>query len=147
MSSNWNLNFVNTPTDELVTCGRLDAAHLDEIHTGGVRTVINLCPPTELDWDEQAQVEARGMQYVNIPVAGPADLSAAKARELQAAVQAAEGKVLVHCQSSNRVGALFALGAYLDGADVETAVRVGQAHGLTKMEGAVRQILPQLARG
>lgn len=132
-----------TPGEGLCTGGRPRQADLQEAKNKGVRKVINLCPLAEdPGYDEAAFVNQLGMDYVNIPIAGPADLTRANAQRLADALADVEGGVLVHCASGNRVGALFALRAhYIDGRPVEQAIADGRAHGLKAMEMAVRQIL------
>jgi len=51
--------------------------------------------------------------------------------------------VLVHCGSGNRVGALLALRASLDGADDEKALALGREGGLSSLEGVVRERLDE----
>ncbi len=54
-------------------------------------------------------------------------------------MEGTEGEVLVHCGSSNRVGALLALRAfYHEGATVEEAMDIGAVAGMTRMTDAVR---------
>jgi hypothetical protein len=49
---------------------------------------------------------------------------------------------LVHCGSSNRVGALLALrAAWLKGATLEAALAAGRSAGLTGLESAVRSAI------
>lgn len=133
-----------TPAPNLVTAGRPRPEHLQRARDAGFGTVVNLCPHAEpVDYDEPALVAALGLRYVNIPVANAADLTEDNARRLDAALrEAADAPTLVHCASSNRVGALFALREkYLHGADVETALAAGRAAGLKAMEPVVRKLL------
>ncbi|WP_051749258.1 beta-lactamase hydrolase domain-containing protein [Nevskia soli] len=133
-----------TPAEGLCTGGRPRPEHLEQARQRGVKMIVNLCPPSEpSDYDEAAVVRSLGMVYVNIPVAGPADLTPANARKLATALSDAEaGPVLVHCASGNRVGALFALKAhFVDGLPIEEAVNAGRAAGLKILEPAVRNIL------
>ena len=130
-----------SPSDGICTGGHPQPEHLRDAAQRGVRYVINLCPAAENPgYDEAALVQSLGMHYVNIPVAGPPDITEAKARQLAAALtEAGEAPVLVHCASGNRVGALFALKAhYLDGADIDQALAAGRAAGLKTLEPAVR---------
>jgi len=139
-----NIPNARTPAASLCTGGQPSAQHIHEAKQQGVRTVINLRPPTEpCEFDEAALVTSLGMRYVNLPIAGPVDLTVANAQKLAAALAAAgDCATLVHCASSNRVGALFALKAhFLDGLSIEEAVAIGRDAGLTAMESAVRQIL------
>ncbi|MDF2445669.1 MAG: hypothetical protein K0S46_905 [Moraxellaceae bacterium] len=136
-----------TPGTGLCTGGRPRPEHLQAAKAKGVRTVINLCPPAEaVDYDEASVVGGLGMHYVNIPVAGPADLTLENAKKLAAAIaEAGPGHpVLLHCASGNRVGALMAVKARLiDGASAEDALAQGRAAGLKALEPYVTQLLNQ----
>ncbi len=131
------------PFPNIATSGRPGAEHFALAKSRGVRRVINLCPHTEpCGYDEPALIAELGLDYRNIPIAGAADLTADNARALDAALADAEGAVLVHCASSNRVGALFALRAFhLQGQSAEAALEIGRAAGLKAMEPMVRQLL------
>ncbi len=135
-------NFL-TPSASVSTGGRAQPADLQAAQAQGLKTIVNLCPISEdPGFDEAALVASLGMSYINIPVAGPADLTAEKAHELAKVLAQQSGSVLVHCASGNRVGALFALKAHhVDGAAVEDALAIGRAHGLKAMEPAVRALL------
>src|SRR3546814_9036315 len=106
----------------------------------GVTRVINLCPPDEpCAYDEEGLMAELGLDYLNIPVAGGADLSEDNARKLAIALEDIDGTALVHCASSNRVGALFAVkAAKLDHKSVDEAIEIGRSAGLRAMEPAVR---------
>lgn len=134
-----------TPGSGLCTGGRPRPAHLQEAAQRGVRTVINLCPPAEaVDYDEAALVTTLGMQYVNIPVAGPADLTLKNAQQLAVALaEAGPGHpVLLHCASGNRVGALLALKAHcIDLLPPAEALALGRRAGLRALEPVVRQLI------
>ncbi|MGH8460618.1 MAG: beta-lactamase hydrolase domain-containing protein [Stenotrophobium sp.] len=133
---------VATPFPRIITGGRPAFEHFAALKALGVTTVVNLCPPGEAcTYDEAALMRQLGMRYVNIPVAGPGDLTADSARSLHEAIDV-DGEVLVHCASSNRVGALFALKArHVDGKNVEESLAIGWAAGLKAMEPVVRQLL------
>ena len=133
------------PVSGICTGGRPHPKDLEQAKKRGVCRVVNLCPPGEIsDYDEPATVAALGMEYINIPIAGPQDLTEANARKLAEAIGPASGDhpVFVHCASSNRVGALFALKArYIDGLDTEAALKVGRSAGLKALEPVVRGLL------
>jgi uncharacterized protein (TIGR01244 family) len=131
------------PFSDVATAGRPSAEHFALAKERGIKRVINLCPHGEpCAYDEPELMAQLGLDYVNIPVAGPSDLSVDKARELDAALQTATGPVLVHCASSNRVGALFALRAFhLERKSPEEALAIGRSAGLKAMEPVVRQLL------
>jgi len=129
------------PLPGVVVGGQPTLAQLDEAATRGLKTVINLRTAGESDIG-RAQVEARGMAYVELPIGGVQDLTAANAAALDAALAAAEHPVMLHCGSGNRVGALLALRAhYVEGASADEALRFGKEAGLTRLEEPVREIL------
>lgn len=131
------------PFPNVATAGRPAPEQFALAKARGVKRVVNLCPHGEACvYDEPALVAGLGLDYVNIPIAGAGDLSEDNARRLAAALEGAGGGVLVHCASSNRVGALFAVkAAKLDGKSVDEALAIGRDAGLRAMEPAVRQLL------
>lgn len=134
-----------TPGSGLCTGGRPRPEHLAAAAQQGVKVVVNLCPPEEAaDYDEAAEAARLGMHYINIPVAGPADLTLENAQRLAAALARAGAgqRVLLHCASGNRAGALLALKArYVDGKSQAEALAIGRAAGLRALEGFVAQLL------
>jgi len=132
-----------TPLPGVLSGGQVTAEQLAEAAAAGFRTVVNLRTSEEpLDWDEPARVEALGMRYVALPIAGADDLTRENAEELARILDEAQRPLLLHCGSGNRIGALFALKAfYLEGKDAESALRVGLDAGLTKLEPKVREVL------
>jgi len=133
----------------LLTGGQPSRKQFAELEALGLRTVINLRSPTERGTiQEPAWVEALGFEYVSMPIEGGKDLTEAAARQLDAVLREANGPTLVHCGSSNRVGALFALRAfYVENKTVEEALEVGRAAGLTRLEAATRRVLRRAAAG
>lgn len=131
------------PFPRILTAGQPTPAQLDAAHQAGVRTVISLRAEDEpgQEWEAET-LEGEGVRFVRIPIRGAEDLTEDRARQLDAALAAAlaeEADVLVHCGSSNRVGALMALRAfYVEGKSVEEALAVGRAAGLTRLEPVVR---------
>lgn len=127
----------------LIACGQPSDEQLRAARDSGVRMVVDLCPPGECDWDEQAVAEDLGLIYVNIPVAGPDDVNEENADRLADALASEEVEpAIVHCGSANRAGALFALKAhYRDNKSAEEALEEGRRHGLTQLEPRVRRIL------
>lgn len=136
--------FVTHPEPLCFAAGQPATEQFAAFAEQGVKQVLNLRPDEEMGgFDERAIVESAGMTYTVIPVAGPGDLSREKVEQLdQWLASAASALVLVHCASSNRVGALIALrAAWLQGADEQSAIAQGQAWGLTKMEPMVRALI------
>lgn len=132
---------VVTPVDGLTAAGQPDAASLKVFAESGYAAVIDLRTAGESrGLDEPAVVESLGMDYVSLPI-GSDDIGFESAQSLDKLISSYEGPVLVHCGSSNRVGALLALRASLAGADDEEALEVGKAGGLTSLEGRVLEAL------
>ncbi len=140
--------FAGSPSPDLVTGGQPTAEDFATMASAGLKHVINLRPVTEdAGFDEAALAAKLGLRYTLIPVAGGGDLTEDNARKLDAALAAMPGQpTIVHCASSNRVGALFALrSAWVQGKSKEEALAYGRAAGLTKMEPIVEQILASKA--
>ncbi len=105
----------------------------------GYASVLNLCDPSELAFDERATVERLGMRYLELPIRGAQDLTPEHARSFDAALRDAPRPLIVHCGSGNRVGALFALRAHVcEDATVTESLRLGRNAGLTGLERTVR---------
>ena len=62
------------PDEQTVVCGALDEQKIAAIAAAGVQHVINFQPEDELSIDEKALVEAHGMTYSHLPIAGAEDL-------------------------------------------------------------------------
>ena len=131
-----------SPVDGITSAGQPDTAALEVFADSGYATVIDLRGEGEdRGFDEAAVVEELGLHYVTLPIASGSEISFDNARKLDALLQQYPGPVLVHCASGNRVGALLALRASLDGADDEKALALGRQGGLTGLEGAVKERL------
>lgn len=123
--------------DEVISAGQPDAAAIEEFAADGVKTIIDLRTAGEdRGMDEPAVVEAAGMKYVSLPVSR-ADITFAKAAELDALLDGLDGPVVMHCGSGNRVGALMALRASLAGKSDEEALQVGKEYGMTSLASKV----------
>jgi uncharacterized protein (TIGR01244 family) len=131
-----------SPVDGITSAGQPDEAALEVFADAGYATVIDLRGEGEdRGFDEAAVVEELGLHYVALPIANGGEITFDNARRLDELLQEYPGPVLVHCASGNRVGALLALRASLDGADDERALSLGREGGLTSLEGAVQERL------
>lgn len=125
------------PVDGLSTAGQPDEAALKVFADSGYAAVIDLRTEGEdRGIDEPAVVDGLGMEYVALPI-GRGDITFEKAAELQQLLDRYDEPVLLHCGSSNRVGALIALQEYSESGDREAALEAGREAGLTGLEGAV----------
>lgn len=98
------------PRPGLHTGGQPTPEQLDALAAQGVRTVIDLRPGSEdHGYDEARAAEQRKLRYVQLPIAGPQDLTPANAAALKRLLDDSDGGVLLHCASGNRAGALLAL--------------------------------------
>lgn len=130
------------PRAGLHTGGQPSREQLASAAASGVRTVIDLRGADEArGYDEAAEARRLGLSYVTLPVAGGEDITLARARALQQLLASAEGPVLLHCASGNRVGALLALAAAEDGASDDAALELGRRAGLGSLVPTVEQVL------
>lgn len=131
------------PEDGLVTAGQPSLEDFQRLKEAGLKSVINLRRPDERGTASEPEwMDELELNYLALPIAGAGDLTESAARELDQALANADRPVLLHCGSSNRVGALLALRAhYVQGQTIEEALAFGRAGGLTKLEGTTREIL------
>jgi len=135
------------PVAGVTACGLPSPADLRAARAQGARTILNLCAPEELTFDEETLVGELGLRYESIPIRGAADFDRETALKFAAVVDATVNHpIVVHCASGNRAGAMFALKAfYAAGATVEAALAAGRAAGLKTMEPSVRAVLEREA--
>lgn len=132
------------PAPNLATAGALQPGDVALVADAGVRHVIDLRVDSETpDFDEAAAVRAAGMQYHPLPIRGADDLTHDNAVRFDRLIrEAGDEPTLVHCSSSNRVGALAALrAAWIQGQPLEAALAEGRRWGLKGLEPAVRERL------
>lgn len=108
------------------------AEDLAQAKDDGIKTVINLRPDAENKaFDERRVVEAAGLTYVHIPIAGPDDLTDEIFDRAREQLKAAERPLLLHCASANRVGAVWLPYRVLDaGISWDAAVAEAKTIGL-----------------
>ncbi len=111
-----------------------DRVGLEAAKARGVRVVINLREPSELDWNEQAATEALGLTYYNVPVSQTEPFSpSAFGRVEELVAKHSNDQVLVHCSSGNRVAGWFATHLVRQhGMTAAEAIEVGKKAGITK---------------
>jgi uncharacterized protein (TIGR01244 family) len=129
------------PVDGISAAGQPNEAALAVFAKEGYTTVIDLRTIDEdRGMDEAAVVVGLGMEYVALPI-GSDGITFENAKTLDEFIDAADGPVLLHCGSSNRVGALLALSKSLAGADDDAALQYGQEGGLTSLKDRVIEVL------
>ncbi len=137
------------PRPGIHTAGDVGPDDVPAIAAAGIRHVIDLRPDGETPgFDEAEAMRAAGIRYDNLPIAGADDLSRERVAAFDRLLAEADGPLLVHCASSNRVGAMAALrAAWIEGKPVEEAIAEGRAWGLRSLEDAVRERLGAGADG
>jgi uncharacterized protein (TIGR01244 family) len=115
----------------LLTGGQPDRRQLEALRREGVAMVVDQREAVEpRGYDEAAEATRLGMAYVAAPV-GPRTRDDATIDAVRDALRRAEGPVLVHCASGNRIWAALIAHLVLDhGFDQEDAVEVAVRHGL-----------------
>ena len=132
------------PVDGISAAGQPDADAFKVFADRGYAAVIDLRTEHEpRGLDEQAVVEGLGMDYVLMPIVDAAAINFDNARRLDELLKQYDEPVLIHCGSSNRVGALLALRESLNGADDASALQAGRDGGLTGLEGRVVEVLAE----
>ncbi|MEZ5460530.1 DsrE family protein [Dokdonella sp.] len=127
-----------------IASGRLGADDIGALLQAGIEVVIDLSDDEETpDFDEAAAVSEAGMRYSNLPIDGASGLTRENVERFDELVTASgNAPTLIHCGSSNRVGALIALrAATLHGKSTEDAIALGTSWGLKGLEPAVREQL------
>ncbi len=125
-------------SQQAFSTGQPDEALLSMAKAAGYVAVIDLRTEAEdRGMDEPAAVEAAGLAYHSLPVAGAKGTTFENAQALDAMLAGIEGPVLLHCRTGNRVGALLALRASMQGASDEEALEIGRKAGLGSLETAV----------
>lgn len=135
---------VSFPAPHRVASGRLHADNMAALKRAGIKQVIDLSVDSETpDFDEAAAMRDAGIGYHNLPIHGVSDLTQARVMQFdQLLKNAGTQPTLVHCASSNRVGAMIALRAALvDGQSTAAALTEGRRWGLKSLEPAVRKKL------
>ncbi len=115
----------------LAAAGRPTPPALEQLKAQGFRTVIDLSTTGENGVaEEKAALERQGLRYVSVPVTA-ATFSAADVDAVQAVLDDADaGPILLHCASSNRVGAVWAVIQSRAGRPMEEAIAEGKRVGL-----------------
>lgn len=132
------------PRAGLVTAGQPAAGDWNGLAASGVRAVINLRPLAEMQGrDERAEVTAAGMRYIELPIATASDITPESAHRLAALLGEAEGPVLVHCGSGNRVGGLLAVAMAQSGMQTGAALEFGRDAGMKSTEPRAREVIEQ----
>jgi uncharacterized protein (TIGR01244 family) len=129
----------------LAAAGQPAPEALAKLAAVGFRTVVNLRSEKEVPSpvEERATVEAQGLRYVWVPITAES-FSLADVEAVEKVLRdPAKGPVLLHCASSNRVGAVWAAIQAREGKPLEEALAAGREAGLRspQLEEAVRRMV------
>jgi uncharacterized protein (TIGR01244 family) len=141
---------VSFPAPHRAASGRLQASDMAALKAAGIAQVIDLSVDSETPhFDEAAAMRTAGIGYHNLPIHGAGDLTRANVIRFDRLLrEAGAQETLVHCASSNRVGAMIALrAALIDGKSSEAALAEGRRWGMKNLEPAVRERLQAWSDG
>lgn len=128
--------------DGISAAGQPSEAALKVFAESGYVAVIDLRTDGEnRGFDEARVVDELGMDYVSMPIASADDINFDNASKLDTLIASYDGPVLVHCASSNRVGALLALADFENNGDKDMALAKGKAAGMKGLQGRVEEVL------
>ena len=130
-----------------VTAGQPSQDRVREVVATGA-TIISLRLPAEDPFDEPGLIDSLGGEFIRYPTTG-ADYDSVDFRQamydLYDQQLDANKIVYLHCASSNRVGASWALyQAERKGVAPEQAIEMGRTAGLTSLESRVRTVLGRI---
>ena len=126
------------PLPRITTAGQPDQAVLQKLADAGYTAIIDLRRPDEdRGYDEKSAVEALGMKYISIPISGGDAINYENASLLDETLNEVDGPVLLHCATSNRVGALLSLREHMHGASADDSLTLGTQAGLGSLRETV----------
>ena len=125
--------------------GQPEAADFAEYAKLGVRVVINLRMPAEMEkvaFNEAEAAKAAGLEYVSVPFGSTPATDEDLAKIFSYLAKSGDSKVLVHCASSNRAGFVWSLyRGTAEGVNTEDALAEGKQAGLRSLEKSARERL------
>jgi len=122
--------------DDISTAGQPTDEALEDVKKAGFKAVLNLRTEEEGSLEEKPKVEALGMEYYNIQLGRGHGFSPAVLEQFKEILDDGDNRpLLIHCASSNRVGALWYVHQVLDnGEDEDEALAEGKKAGLKGFE-------------
>ena len=116
---------------QLYFAGQIPESDIPKLKENKFGRVITLRTPGEIDWDEKAAVESKGIEYIEIPFGKPDTLTDEVFDSVRKTLADDDQRTLFHCGSANRVGGVWLTYRVLDqGVDLETATKEAQKIGL-----------------
>jgi uncharacterized protein (TIGR01244 family) len=124
-------NFLRV-TPEFCTGGQPRPEHFAQLKAQGIKSVLNLRPPSEHQAaEEQAAVQKAGLKYFNIPFVYTAPSDAQADEFLRLTDDPANRPMFIHCTAAVRAGAFWMIRRVLrDGMSVDAALAEARRVGL-----------------
>ena len=131
------------PFEHIITGGQPSLNDLKSLKAQGVTNIINLRGKGEsVDFKESVEAKKMGFNYVSLEIADASAVSIDNAKKLDKLLKGMAGTTLVHCGSSNRVGALFAIKAVVvDGKSHDEAIVEGLNAGLKSLRQKTEAVI------
>ncbi|TDI42768.1 MAG: phosphatase [Acidobacteria bacterium] len=131
---------------DIATAGQPSDEALEAVQKAGFKAVLNLRTEQEGSLDEKPKVEALGMEYFNIPIGreGFSPEIVSKFRDILE--DSANRPILIHCASSNRVGAMWYIHQVITNGESESsALEEAKKAGLRSevLEGRAKDYVAQ----
>lgn len=92
---------------DIFLSGQFTPEDLALIQSKGIKSVISLRRPSELEWDEKKLVEDLDLEFKSIPFAQPDSLTDDVFDQVCVLLKGSDGKTLLHCGSASRVGGVW----------------------------------------
>ena len=126
--------------EDIATAGQPTDEALEAVKESGFKAVLNLRTEQEGSLEEAPKVEALGLKYYNIPI-GRDGFSPEKVEKFHEIIEDPSNRpILVHCASSNRVGAMWFINEVLkEGRDEEEALAEAKKAGLKSLEPRAKE--------
>lgn len=114
----------------IFTSGSINKGGYQALANNQFEIIINVRMPEEGSDFEQKQVIAQGMSYYNLPIDGRSVPAAHIDILAKILSQNQDKKILIHCVSANRAGALWAEYQIKQGVSLDSALNQGRAIGM-----------------
>ncbi|WP_026072862.1 beta-lactamase hydrolase domain-containing protein [Nodosilinea nodulosa] len=126
------MDFARTVNADVAVANcQLSPEQIQQVAEAGYKAVLNLRSPQEDGTltDEQAQVEAAGLSYINIPVQ-PNNITPDLIDQVLQALDGLPKPVMTHCRTGLRAGSMVLMHqATRNGMDAETALATSKENG------------------
>ncbi|XOZ33166.1 fused DSP-PTPase phosphatase/NAD kinase-like protein [Halomonadaceae bacterium KBTZ08] len=132
----------NRPAPYIGSGGHLGEGAMSELKAMGFTTVVSLLTPAEGLAAERRAARQAGLNFFGISVSSATPTAGQVQSFAEIASTTSHYPILIHCASSNRVGAMWALYRHRMGVPAGIALEEGKAAGLKpSKEVAVRERL------